>query len=148
MFHQSVKTLAKCVFVGFLLSCDLAPSSGDVLSFQSLLANYTMQKHLATSPNLTSDGQHHAATRPSNSESRLSLTVNFTRFLGIEPRNMPEYYFTCIGVNWLFLYLTNNIFYILNLCISLQAILGHSERGLFEHLLWNHYWTIALHCNF
>ena len=78
--------------MGFLLSCDFAPSNGDVLSFQSLLANYTLQKHLGTSPNLTSDGQRPAATWPTDTESRLSFTFNFTMFLGIKPK-------TCIGVN-------------------------------------------------
>ena len=69
--------------MGFLLSCDVAPSHGDVLSFQALLANYTLQKHLGTSPNLTSDGQHPAATWPTDTESRLSFPVIFARFLGI-----------------------------------------------------------------
>ena len=82
MFDQSVKTVVRCVFMGFLLSCNVAPSTGDVLSFQSLLANYTLQKHLGTSPNLTSDGQmqRSAAIWPTDKESRLSFSVKFTRF--------------------------------------------------------------------
>ena len=68
--------------MGFLLSCHFAPCNGDVLSFQALLANYTSQKHLGTSPNLTSDEQmqRSAATWPTDTESRLSFPVKFTKF--------------------------------------------------------------------
>ena len=59
------------VSIGFLLSGHFAPCNGDVLSFQALLANYTSQKQLGTSPTLTSDEQmqRSAATWPTDTES-------------------------------------------------------------------------------
>ena len=86
MFHLLVKTFASCVLIGFLLTCDLAPGNADILSFKSLLANFTEQKHLASSPNMTSDRQRPAAAWPAGTESRIPYWV-----LGIKPRNIPEY---------------------------------------------------------
>ena len=75
MFDKTVKTLVILVSIGFLLSGQFAPCNGDVLSFQALLANYTAQKHLGTSPNLTSDEEMHRspATWPSQTESEAFL---------------------------------------------------------------------------
>ena len=69
-----VKIFASCVLIGFLVTCDLAPGNADILSFQTMLANFTSQKHLATSANMTSDGQRAAATWATDTESRHSLT--------------------------------------------------------------------------
>ena len=75
MFDKTVKTVMIFVSIGFLLSGQFAPCNGDVLSFQALLANYTSQKHLGTSPNLTSDEEMHRspATWPSQTESEAFL---------------------------------------------------------------------------
>ena len=75
MFDKTVKTVIIFASIGFLLSGHFAPCNGDVLSFQALLANYTSQKHLGTSPNLTSDDQmqRSPATWPSHTESEAFL---------------------------------------------------------------------------
>ena len=75
MFDKTVKTGVILVSIGFLLSGQFAPCNGDVLSFQALLANYTAQKHVGSSPNLTSDEQmqRFAATWPSDTESEAFL---------------------------------------------------------------------------
>ena len=75
MFDITVKTGVILVSIGFLLSGQFAPCNGDVLSFQALLANYTAQKHVGSSPNLTSDEEMHRspATWPSQTESEAFL---------------------------------------------------------------------------
>ena len=104
MFDKTVKTVMIFASIGFLLSGHFAPCNGDVLSFQALLANYTSQKHLGTSPNLTSDDQmqRSPATWPSPSESEAFLPyIKYTKFLGFMPKScqsMPYYLHWCLKI--------------------------------------------------
>ena len=69
-----VKIVACCFLIGFLVTSDLAPGNADVLSFHKMLAKFTSGKHLATSANMTSDGQRASDTLATDTESRHSLT--------------------------------------------------------------------------
>ena len=84
-----VKIFASCVLIGFLVTCDLAPGNADILSFQTMLANFTRQKHLATSANMTSDGQRAGATWATDTESRHSLN-----WIWAMSHEISEYLFT------------------------------------------------------
>ena len=86
-----VKIIATCFLVGFLVTCDLAPGNADFLSFQMMLANFSSGKHLATSANMTSDGQRAGATWATDTESRHSLTG----ILAVS-HEISEYLFTCV----------------------------------------------------
>ena len=104
MFDKTVKIVIVFASIGFLLSCHFVPCNGDVLSFQALLANYTSQKHLGTSPNLTSveEMQRSPATWPSHTESEaFPPYTKYTKFLGIMPKschNMPYCLHRCLKI--------------------------------------------------
>ena len=92
-----VKIVACCFLIGFLVTSDLAPGNADVLSFHKMLANFSSGKHLASSANITSDGQRASATLAKDTERRHFLTGNKA-----VSQEISEYLFTCIGVNSLY----------------------------------------------
>ena len=101
MFTMFNKTVKIVIIFGFLLCGHCVPSNGDVLSFQALLANYTSQKHLGTSPNLTNaeEMQRSPATWPSHTESEAFLPyTTYTKFLGTMPKTYITCLIICIGV--------------------------------------------------
>ena len=73
---MSLVKIVACCLIGFLVTSDLAPGNADVLSFHKMLANFSSGKHLASSANMTSDGQRAGATLATDTESRHFLTGN------------------------------------------------------------------------
>ena len=73
---MSLVKIVACFVIGFLVTSDLAPGNADVLSFHKMLANFSSGKHLASSANMTSDGQRAGATWATDTESRHFLTGN------------------------------------------------------------------------
>ena len=101
MFDKTVKIVIIFASIGFLLSGHFIPCNGDVLFFQALLANYTSQKHLGTSPNLTNaeEMQRSPATWQSHMESEAFLPyTTYTKFLGTMPKTYITCLIICIGV--------------------------------------------------
>ena len=66
VINMFVKSLKTWVFVALLFTIHCAPSSGDTESFHRALANYSSQKHLGDTQNLTrgDDVQPTQATWP------------------------------------------------------------------------------------
>ena len=97
-----VKTVTIFASIALLLTGHFAPCNGDVVSFHWVLANYTSQKHMGKSPNLTSGDQmqRSPATWPSPSESEAFLPyIKYTKFLGFMPKScqsMPYYLHWCL----------------------------------------------------
>ena len=145
MFDKTVKTVTIFVSISFLLSGHFAPCNGDVLSFQALLANYTSQKHLGTSPNLTSDDQmqRSPAILPSSSESEaFSPYFRNTKFLCFMPKacsSMPDYWHWCLNFTPAEQSLLFSLVYFLQIIVDLP---NWACRSMPEHASLGRYWCI------